>query len=105
MIYLAGIPHWEDTSFNVSPIDRPSHDFNVDLNWFKENWGGGDHEFKFGFEYKASEGHTFSSYGNGALIVDYYQTTHRWTADCGLSLCTAVYQRYGQLLSCQRLCD
>ncbi len=75
MIYLAGIPRWEDTSFNASPIDRPSHDFNADMNWFKENWGGGDHEFKFGFEYKASEGHTFSSYGNGALIVDYYQTT------------------------------
>jgi hypothetical protein len=74
MVYLAYIPHWEDTSFNTSPIDRPSHDFNVDLNWFKENWGGGDHEFKFGFEYKASKGHTFSSYGNGALIVDYYQS-------------------------------
>ncbi len=77
MIYLAAIPRWEDTSFNVSPIDRPSHDFNVDVNWFKENWGGGDHEFKFGFEYKASEGHTFSSYGNGALIIDYYQTNPR----------------------------
>jgi len=73
MIFLAAIPHWEDTSFNVSPIDRPAHDFNVDLNWFKENWGG-DHEFKFGFEYKKSKGHTFSSYGNGVLIIDYYQT-------------------------------
>ena len=46
----------------------------MDLNWFKENWGG-DHEFKFGFEYKSSKGHTFSSYGNGVEIVDYYQTT------------------------------
>ncbi|MCI0417216.1 TonB-dependent receptor [bacterium] len=77
MIYLAAVPRWEDTSFNVSPIDRPTHDFNADVNWFKENWGGGDHEFKFGFEYKASEGHTFSSYGNGALIVDYGQTQAR----------------------------
>jgi hypothetical protein len=75
MILLNAIPLFEDTSFNVNPIDRPSHDFNADLNWFKENWIGGDHEFKFGFEYKASEGHTFSSYGNGALIIDYYQTT------------------------------
>ncbi|MCI0417218.1 TonB-dependent receptor [bacterium] len=75
MIFLAAIPHWEDTSFNVSPIDRPSHDFNADVNWFKEDWAGGDHEFKFGFEYKTSEGHTFSSYGNGALIIDYYQQT------------------------------
>ena len=74
IIFLANIPRFEDTSFNLSPIDRPSHDFNVDLNWFKENWAAGDHEFKFGFEYKANEGHTFSSYGNGALIIDYYQT-------------------------------
>ena len=75
MIFLGAIPHWEDTGFNFSPIDRPSHDINMDLNWFKENWAGGDHEFKFGFEYKSSEAHTFSSYGNGALIIDYYQTT------------------------------
>ena len=74
MILLNRVPHLEDTSFNVSPIDRPSHDFNADLNWFKENWFGGDHEFKFGFEYKQSQGHTFSSYGNGALIIDTVQT-------------------------------
>jgi hypothetical protein len=74
IILLSAIPEYEDTSFNVNPIDRPAHDFNVDLNWFKENWAGGDHEFKFGFEYKHSRGHTFSSYGNGVLIVDYYQT-------------------------------
>jgi Carboxypeptidase regulatory-like domain/TonB-dependent Receptor Plug Domain len=73
IIFLAKIPRFEDTSYNLNPIDRPSHDFNADLNIFKENWGG-DHEFKFGFEYKRNEGHTFSSYGNGALIIDYYQT-------------------------------
>jgi hypothetical protein len=77
MIFLSAIPEFEDTSFNVNPIDRPAHDFNMDLNWFKENWAGGDHEFKFGFEYKESKGHTFSSYGNGVEIVDYYQTTPR----------------------------
>ncbi len=77
MVYLAGIPRWEDTLFYVAPIDRPSHDFVVDANYFTENMLGGDHEFKFGFEYKTSELHTFSSYGNGVLLVDYNQTTPR----------------------------
>jgi hypothetical protein len=75
MIYLATIPRWEQTSFFVSPIDRPSHDFVVDTNYYKENILGGDHEFKFGFEYKTSKISTFSSYGNGQLIIDYSQTT------------------------------
>jgi hypothetical protein len=75
MIYLAAIPHWEQTSFFVSPIDRGSHDFVVDTNYYRENMMGGDHEFKFGFEYKTSKISTFSSYGNGVLVVDYYQTT------------------------------
>ncbi len=61
----------------VNPIDRPAHDFVVDANYFKENMMGGDHEFKFGFEYKTSKLHTFSSYGNGVLHVDYNQTTPR----------------------------
>ena len=63
--------------FYVAPIDRPSHDFVVDANYFTENKLGGDHEFKFGFEYKTSDLHTFSSYGNGVLLVDYNQTTPR----------------------------
>jgi hypothetical protein len=75
IVYLAGIPHWEDTFFYNAPIDRPAHDFVVDANYFKENLMGGDHEFKFGFEYKSSKLHTFSSYGNGVLYVDYGQTT------------------------------
>ena len=73
MIYLAGIPRWEDTIFFVSPIDRPGKDFSADLNYFKENTIGGDHEFRFGFEYKTDSLHTFSSYGNGVFIIDYYQ--------------------------------
>jgi hypothetical protein len=77
MIYLASIPRYEDTLFYVAPIDRPSHDFVVDANYFTENKLGGDHEFKFGFEYKTSDLHTFSSYGNGVLLVDYNQTTPR----------------------------
>jgi Carboxypeptidase regulatory-like domain len=74
MIYLAAIPLFEDTSYYVSPIDRPSNDWNADLNYYKENFLGGDHEFKFGFEYKTNSGHTFSSYGNGLFIVDTGQT-------------------------------
>ncbi|MCI0615711.1 hypothetical protein L0244_22205, partial [bacterium] len=83
MVYLAGIPRWEDTLFYVAPIDRPSHDFVVDANYFTENKLGGDHEFKFGFEYKTSELHTFSSYGNGVLLVDYNQTTPRGALTSG----------------------
>ena len=60
--------------FYIAPIDRPAHDIVVDANYFKENVMGGDHEFKFGFEYKTSKLHTFSSYGNGVEIVDYNQT-------------------------------
>src|SRR5262245_48345012 len=74
MIYLSAIPRWEQTMFYTSPIDRPSHDVSLDLNYFAENTMGGDHEFKFGFEYKTSKLHTFSSYGNGLLYFDYYQT-------------------------------
>jgi hypothetical protein len=74
MVYLARVPRWEETIFYVKPIDRPSHDFVVDTNYFKENVLGGDHEFKFGFEYKRSNLHTFSSYGNGVFIRDTGQT-------------------------------
>jgi hypothetical protein len=74
MIYLAAIPRFEDTIFYVSPIDRPAHDFVVDTNYFRENMAGGDHEFRFGFEYKTSKLHTFSSYGNGVFIIDSTQT-------------------------------
>src|SRR4029077_8587430 len=75
MVYLSAIPRWEDTLYYVSPIDRPSHDVTIDANYYEENRLGGDHEFKFGFEYKTDKLHTFSSYGNGVNIVDYYQTT------------------------------
>ena len=56
----------------------------VDGNYYKENLLGGDHELKFGFEYKTSDLHTFSSYGNGVLIVDYYQTTPKGPLTSGI---------------------
>lgn len=74
MVYLSAIPRYEDTIFYVAPIDRPAHDITVDANYYKENVLGGDHEFKFGFEFKTSKLHTFSSYGNGVFIIDYNQT-------------------------------
>jgi hypothetical protein len=77
MIFLSAIPRYEDTSYYTSPIDRPTHDVNADLNFFKDHMIGGDHEMKFGFEYRTSNLHTFSSYGNGVYISDYYQTTPR----------------------------
>lgn len=73
-ILLAAIPRYENTFNYISPIDRPTHDVNVDADYFKEEWLGGDHEFKFGFSYRTSDIHTFSSYGNGQYIVDFYQT-------------------------------
>jgi Carboxypeptidase regulatory-like domain len=77
MVYLASIPRFEDTIFYSKPIDRPSHDFVVDTNYFTENLLHADHEFRFGFEYKRSNLHTFSSYGNGIFIVDRGQTVPR----------------------------
>lgn len=74
MIYLSRVPRWEDTIFFADPIDRPSHDINLDANYFKDDLMGADHEFKFGFEYKTSELHTFSTYGNGNFILDTGQT-------------------------------
>lgn len=75
MIFLSKIPHWENTFYFLSPTTNRDHDISADLNSFKEGWIGGDHEFKFGFEYRTSRVRTFSSYGNGVLITDYFQTT------------------------------
>lgn len=74
MIFLAAIPRYEQTAYYVAPIDRPVHDITVDVNHYKDGFLGGDHEFKFGFEYKTSKIHTESSYGNGMFVVDANQT-------------------------------
>lgn len=75
MVYLAAIPLFEDTFNYIKPIDRPAHDVTIDANYYREQLLGGDHEFKFGFEYKTSSLHSFSSYGNGVFIIDNDQTT------------------------------
>jgi len=74
IIYLAALPLYTNTGFFTSPIDRQGNDFNADVNYYKENLLGGDHEFKFGFEFKRSKAHTFSSYGNGLYITEDNQT-------------------------------
>jgi hypothetical protein len=74
IIYLASIPHWEDTFYYVSPVQYLGEDASTDVNHFKEDWIGGDHEFKFGFSYSHTRVNQFSSYGNGVLLGDYYQT-------------------------------
>jgi hypothetical protein len=68
IIFLSKIPHWEDTFYYVSPIVHTAHDVNIDANYFKEDWIGGDHEFKYGFVYQTDSARTFSSYGNGVLL-------------------------------------
>lgn len=77
VIYLQSVPRYESTMYGIDPIDRPAHDINVDLNYFKEKVAGGDHEFKFGFEYKTADVHSNLSYGNGIWIGDYLQTAPR----------------------------
>ncbi|MCI0416175.1 carboxypeptidase regulatory-like domain-containing protein [bacterium] len=73
MIFLAAIPQWESTIFG-GPVTNPTHNLILEGNSFKENFLGGDHELKFGFEYSTTTSHTFSSYGNGVFIYDLYQT-------------------------------
>ncbi|MGH9324319.1 MAG: hypothetical protein ACRD3V_31085, partial [Vicinamibacteria bacterium] len=43
---------------------------NVDFNYFKDDWGGSDHEFKFGFEYKHYHWTSFSNYGGDVALYD-----------------------------------
>jgi hypothetical protein len=73
IIYLSAIHRWENT-FYVFGSEQPAKDVNVDVDYFKENFFQGDHEFKFGFEYKSIDQRIFSSYGNGQLINDSGQT-------------------------------
>ncbi|MCI0604509.1 hypothetical protein L0156_16065 [bacterium] len=75
IIYLEKIRRYEDNFYYSDPIDRRSNLFHADASVFKEKWKG-DHEFKFGFEYRKFDFHSYSSYGNGVLLVDYLQTTH-----------------------------
>jgi hypothetical protein len=75
MILLTRIPRYEQTFSTISPIQRPAHDFTGDANYFMENTMGGDHELKFGFEYKTNTVHSGRFYGNGIYLKDNAQLT------------------------------
>jgi hypothetical protein len=72
IIYLSAVPHYEETYVDFF-TDRPAHDIVVDANYFRENLMGGDHELKFGFEYKTADVRSYTIYGNGQYIYDFYQ--------------------------------
>lgn len=74
IIFLQPIFRVENTAFTADPIERTAHNINLDGNYYKEAFLGADHEFRFGFEYKIANIHTFSTYGNGINISDFYQT-------------------------------
>lgn len=62
---------WEGSAFYI--VQKQSiQDVSVDLNHLEENWLGGDHELRFGSEYKTSELQHSSSAGNGQFIFDYF---------------------------------
>jgi hypothetical protein len=86
IVYLRAIPRYEDTLYSFAPIDRPAHDINVDTNYFKEKVLGGDHEFKFGFEYKTATTNSVTTYGNGIWLTDYNQTAPRGALTSGYFL-------------------
>jgi hypothetical protein len=48
---------------------RPTYVGNFDGNWFVTNVMGGDHEFKFGYQYKRTPIDSFTTYGGDAWAV------------------------------------
>jgi hypothetical protein len=74
MIVMGSVPYYEDTGIWYT-TDRPTHDITVDANYYKEKLLGGDHEFKFGFEYRTGTVSSLSTYGNGVYVYDYAQTS------------------------------
>jgi len=56
-------------SFLGFSTNRPQYVANFDGNYFVSNALGGDHEFKFGFQYKHSPIDSFTTYGGDAWAV------------------------------------
>jgi hypothetical protein len=50
---------------------RIQDNIGADANYFMPNKWGGDHEFKFGFEYNGSNTYSLYNYGGGAHVFDY----------------------------------
>jgi hypothetical protein len=58
-----------DRSFLGYETDRPQYTGNVDGNYFVSNVLGGDHEFKFGFQYKKALVDSFTTYGGDVWAI------------------------------------
>ncbi len=64
---------------------RPQYNFSEDTNFFKQNWGGGDHELKFGFAYKQASVTTSCQYGGDVILYDFLGTRGDTSAGFGLA--------------------
>jgi hypothetical protein len=68
---------------------RPQHNISLDANYFKQDWAGGDHEFKFGFAYKHATVTTSCQYGGDAIFYDY--AGHRGDVSLGAGVAKMRY--------------
>ncbi len=75
IIFLAQIPRYEGTSVFSDPVERSGFSINSEVTHYLPGFLGADHDLKFGFDYRRDGSHTFSSYGNGQLVVDLSQPT------------------------------
>lgn len=64
---------------------RPQYTFSEDTNYFKQNWAGGDHEFKFGFAYKTTDITSLTQYGGDVILYDLTGNPHDASAGFGLA--------------------
>jgi hypothetical protein len=60
-----------ENGFQFYHTKRPQQNISADANYFKQNFAGGDHEFKFGFAYKHAAVTTSCEYGGGIILYDY----------------------------------
>jgi hypothetical protein len=86
MITRSGTDFFLDQSSGCYSTARDQNAMTVDANWFKQNWLGGDHEFKFGFDYGQSHTTSFYQYAGGIHVYDYangspYDLYYPWVGD------------------------
>lgn len=75
----------EHGTLSTYDTKRPQYNFTADSNFFKQNWGGGDHEFKFGFAYKHATITSISNYPGGMILYDYAGSPHDVSDGAGLA--------------------
>jgi outer membrane receptor for monomeric catechols len=71
--------------FYTYDTKRPQYTFSEDTNFFKQNWAGGDHEFKFGFAYKRGDITSLTQYGGDVILYDFTGNPHDQSAGFGLA--------------------